>query len=198
MKLGPTLEAIPVICQFDSTSGWTVFQRRLDGSEDFWRYWDDYVEGFGNLTGEYWLGEVTADHNKKLLLDHNNNISICPMLLLDGLNSQSEPNQSKKWDNFQSSINKIHFSLPIYKYRFWALIRYLSEYTSSHVDHVFIGLERLYYLTLSNKMLSVFLEDHDGETRTGNYSLFYIDGAVDEYRLHVSYPKVIEAMMQLR
>ena len=33
-----------------------MFQRRMDGTEDFYRGWDDYVKGFGDLNGEFWLG----------------------------------------------------------------------------------------------------------------------------------------------
>ncbi|XP_076807119.1 fibrinogen-like protein A [Clavelina lepadiformis] len=43
---------VEVYCE----DGWTIFQRRIDGSVDFGRRWDDYANGFGQINGEFWLG----------------------------------------------------------------------------------------------------------------------------------------------
>ncbi|XP_059154816.1 angiopoietin-2-like isoform X2 [Physella acuta] len=36
--------------------GWIVIQRRVLGSVNFSRNWDDYKNGFGSLRGDFWLG----------------------------------------------------------------------------------------------------------------------------------------------
>jgi hypothetical protein len=45
-----------VWCDMQNGRGWKVFQRRQEGSVYFYRGWSDYKVGFGNLTGEFWLG----------------------------------------------------------------------------------------------------------------------------------------------
>ncbi|KAJ8030197.1 Fibrinogen-like protein A [Holothuria leucospilota] len=57
--------------------GWTVFQRRLDGSVDFNRSWTEYKNGFGFLRREFWLGNgkiayLTNQKTYELRIDLNN------------------------------------------------------------------------------------------------------------------------------
>ncbi|XP_044193607.1 microfibril-associated glycoprotein 4-like [Thunnus albacares] len=67
--------AVQVYCDMDSDGGrWMVFQRRMDGSVNFYRSWDQYKEGFGSAAGEYWLGlenlfHLTLRKKYELLVD---------------------------------------------------------------------------------------------------------------------------------
>nr|XP_034327997.1 microfibril-associated glycoprotein 4 isoform X1 [Crassostrea gigas] len=54
--------------------GWTVIQRRMDGSVNFYRSWQTYKDGFGKPQGEYWLGNedihlLTSKTKQELRVD---------------------------------------------------------------------------------------------------------------------------------
>ncbi|XP_025215901.1 ficolin-2 isoform X1 [Theropithecus gelada] len=71
----PDCRPLTVLCDMDTDGGgWTVFQRRVDGSVDFYRDWAAYKRGFGSRLGEFWLGNdnihaLTAQGTSELRVD---------------------------------------------------------------------------------------------------------------------------------
>ena len=51
----PRIEPFTVWCDVDNGQ-WVVFQKRKNGEVNFFRRWDDYVNGFGDPKWEHWLG----------------------------------------------------------------------------------------------------------------------------------------------
>ncbi|XP_061186902.1 ficolin-1-like [Saccostrea echinata] len=49
-------ELFKVTCLHTEGSVWTLIQRRVDGSVNFYRGWTEYKNGFGELSSEFWIG----------------------------------------------------------------------------------------------------------------------------------------------
>ena len=65
----------PFLCDTATDSGgWIVIQRRATGNVDFDREWDDYKNGFGELDGDFWMGndrihEITSSGDYELRVE---------------------------------------------------------------------------------------------------------------------------------
>ncbi|CAH0386228.1 unnamed protein product [Bemisia tabaci] len=83
--------------------GWTVIQRRINGSENFDRKWAEYAAGFGSPSGEFWIGnevlhQLTRNNDSMLRVDFTD---------IDGKNYRAEYSEfsvSSKEDGYRLNV----------------------------------------------------------------------------------------------
>uniref|UniRef100_A0A673CE81 Fibrinogen-like protein 1 n=1 Tax=Sphaeramia orbicularis TaxID=375764 RepID=A0A673CE81_9TELE len=100
---------IRVYCDMSEGGGWTVVQRRINGTEKFNRSWSEYKDGFGDMDGElgeFWLGNdnlhyVTAQGNYSLRINLED---------FDGSQRYAE------YKNFRVADEKDHYQLTFRAY----------------------------------------------------------------------------------
>ena len=104
-KINPQgMEPFDVYCEQD----WTVVQRRGDGSVNFDREWSDYKEGFGDITGEFWIGNEKLHHLTKspsvLLVELQNTIGEEALAVYELFHVESlAENYQLKVDNYHGT-----------------------------------------------------------------------------------------------
>lgn len=91
--------------------GWTVFQKRLDGSVNFFREWNEYKEGFGSAGGEYWLGLENIHR-----LTHQGRM----VLRVDLIGKQLQSAHAL-YKDFVVSDEKLNYTLGLGSYTGWSL-----------------------------------------------------------------------------
>ncbi|XP_052085174.1 uncharacterized protein LOC127722326 [Mytilus californianus] len=79
---------------------WNVFQRRTDGSVNFYRNWTEYEEGFGDLRNEFWLGnklirQLTLSGNYRLRVKVGNKDKKIKIALYNGFTIGNAETQYK-------------------------------------------------------------------------------------------------------
>ena len=85
-----------------------MFQRRMNGSQDFYLGWDDYENRFGDLNGEFWLG-LNKIHRLTANTNHTN------MLRVD-LGDFDANTAYAKYSTFRVGDSSSKYTLTVYGY----------------------------------------------------------------------------------
>ena len=93
--------------------GWTVFHKRFNGFVGFYRGWDEYKNGFGDVSGEFWLG------NEKI-----HQLTEIPSQLRVEVNTTSNLQRYAKYGNFTVTNEAANYTL------------FVGFYTGNAVDRL--------------------------------------------------------------
>ena len=106
--------------------GWTVFHKRFNRFVGFYRGWDEYKNGFGDLRGEFWLG------NEKI-----HQLTEIPSQLRVEINTTSKGYRYAKYSNFTVTNEASNYTLFVGFYSGTATdqLTYYNEMAFTTKDH---------------------------------------------------------------
>ncbi|XP_069138891.1 angiopoietin-related protein 7-like [Argopecten irradians] len=122
----PTDDTIVAYCDMDRTDGpWTVIQRRINGDVDFYRNWTEYKNGFGDLLGNFWIG------NDKL-----HQLTATPRVLRVELGAWNGTTGFAKYSRFQVASEDLNYKILVEEFSGHIGKLHLLSYKSSFWDMV--------------------------------------------------------------
>ena len=90
-----------VFCDMKTDGGgWTVLHKRFNGFVGFYRGWDEYKNGFGDVRGEFWLG------NEKI-----HQLTEIPSQLRVEIKIKNDGNKYAKYSNFTVTNEASNYTL---------------------------------------------------------------------------------------
>ena len=105
--VNPTNKAsFEVFCDMKTDGGgWTVFHKRFNGAWDFYRGWEEYKNGFGDIREEFWLG------NEKI-----HQLTEIPSQLRVEIKTKNDGNHYAKYSTFTVTNEASNYTLLVWFY----------------------------------------------------------------------------------
>ena len=149
-----------VYCDMKTDSGgWTVFHKRFNGFVGFFRGWDEYKNGFGDVRGEFWLG------NEKI-----HQLTEIPSQLRVEINTTSAGYKYAKYSNFTVTNEASNYTLFIGFYSGTATdkLTYYNEmaFTTKDRDN---DKQKSYNCAVNNRGAWWYKSCTSGSHLNGNY-----------------------------
>ncbi|KAK3097687.1 hypothetical protein FSP39_012109 [Pinctada imbricata] len=170
--------------------GWTVFQRRVDGTQNFTQNYDAYRRGFGNIKKEFWLGneiihKLTKDGSCELRVDLEDFDNKTRYALYKGFKVGDESSGFKLTlgsysGNAGDSLTRVNGM------KFSTYDRDQDTLSGGHCAARYKGNELLHNLTSNGSCeLRVDLEDFDNEKRYALYKGFRVGDQKSGFKLTI-------------